>query len=246
MDAKQHLQQLRTLQKQLADANAAYDRFGRADQLKQIELIEAQIQTIPQAIRDQAYCDEIRVDLPYFVESYLLKRAARFIEGMDDLKSALVAMVTTPDPLITSDPRLARIAKGLPALQLAGTLEEDLEIAIELAQSFEESRRGIGAHRVAFERSVRDYLDERSAHGAPDEPEDLRAAFRQWQDQLDDFRTNFATYSRITSDPVSRVQAARVRLLGQVAILRLLGSALDNLENRIADLQGNWNAQHSV
>ncbi len=250
MDAKQQLQQLRTLQKQLANANIAYDRFNRAEHLRQIEQLEAQINAIPQVIRDQAYCDDIRVELPAFVESYLLKRAARFIEGTADLKSALVNMVTTPDPLITSNLPLARIAKGLPALQQAGTLDEDLDIAIELAQDFDETRKGIGSYYATFERFVREYLDDRAryraAQGRLDEPEELRVALQQWQQTIPEYRANFAAYDRVTSDPVLRLQVARRRVVSQVAVLRLLGLSADNLENRIADIQGNWNAKRST
>ncbi len=224
MDAKQQLQQLRTLQKQLANANIAYDRFNRAEHLRQIEQLEAQINSIPQAIRDQAYCDDIRVELPAFVESYMVKRAARFIDGTADLKSALVNMVTTPDPLITSDLQLARIAKGLPALQQAGTLDDDLEIAIELAHDFDETRKGIGSYYVTFDRLVREYLDERvrfrAAQGRLDEPEELRMALGQWQKSIPEYRANFSTYDRVTSDPAIRLQVARRRVVSQVAVLR--------------------------
>lgn len=249
MDANQYLQRLRTLQKQLADANVVYDRFGRADQLKQIEQIEAQIQAIPQALRDQVYCDEIRMELPAFVESYLLKRAARFIEGTADLKDALLRMVTTPDPLITTNLQLARVAKGLPALQQAGTLDEDLDIAIELAQSFDETRKVIGSYYVTFERFVREYLGDRErfrvAQGHLDEADDLRAALRQWQANIVEYRANFAAYDRVSSDPTIRLQVARRRVVSQVVVLQLLGAGSEHIENRMADIQGNWNAKQA-
>lgn len=259
MDARQQMQELRSLQKKLADANVVYDRFGRDDHLKQIQQIEAQIKAIPQEIRDKAYCDDIRNELTFLVERYLIARVGNFMDEPFDPKPAILNMVDQPDPLLKGNLQIERIRQGLSALRQADTLAEDLDIAIELAKDFEVSRQGIGAYYAAFERFTREYLDDRARYlesNSPtgvgklfgnqpaglDEPEDLRQALATWQVYIPEYRKDVDANLRVSTDPEIRVKLARRRLMSSAAVLRLLGTTQANIDKRISDTQSKWNA----
>lgn len=257
METQQQLQKLRALQKQLSAAQTYYDRFGRQEHAREIEALEAQIQAIPQAVRDLAYCDDIRNELTYLVESYLIARAARFMDDPLDLKAALLRLVDQPDPLIKGNLRLERIAQGLSALRRAETLSEDLDIAIELAHDFNLSREQIDQRYQVLERFAREYLDDRARFleaaqpkglgklfggNAPrlDEPDDLLQAVRQWEALIPEFRAQPDDVTKTSTDPATRVRLARQRLFASITALRFIGAANAEIDQRLSAVQAQW------
>ncbi len=243
---QQQLQQFRHLQKKLSDANAVYDRFGRPEQLREIEALEAQMAALPPEIRHMAKREDLLREFPLLVEKYLLERAGRFLDPPPDLIATILNLEQSQD-VPTTNEKVKKIIDSLRLLRENEASEDDLHLAILLAENLPESRKVTAPFVLHLKRLAASYLDEwarlmEARNSSAADPEDLGLSTRTWQDDIPDYRANYATWERAhnTTDPEQRVASARFRLVSQIAVLHRLAFTQEAIDKHLFEARNAW------
>lgn len=250
-NTQQQLQQFRHLQKKLSDANAVYDRFGRPEQLREIEALEAQIAALPQDISRMAKREDLLREFPLLVEKYLLERAARFLDQPADLITTILNLEQSEE-VPPSIEKVKKIINSLRLLRENDASDDDLHLAILLAENLPESRKVTAPYVMQLKRLAAGYLDEwvrlmEARKSSADDPEDLGLSTRTWQENIPDYRANYATWERAynTTDPEQRVASARFRLVSQIAVLQRLSIPDEGIDSHLFEARNAWMASRS-
>ncbi|MBK8025366.1 MAG: hypothetical protein IPK19_29240 [Chloroflexi bacterium] len=217
-------ERLAALKAKLAHENQLYDRFGSPDIRKRIDALEAEIAALPEHIRREEAITAALKSLTEAVEDYLMDREARLLPDPGDLWEHL-------RDLPANLPIAAQVVKLREHLRGLGASDEDMQIAVLLAADLEGAKAQVFRFRKRLVDAVTalgeltPWTGDPVAEIAAWDPGPLRAE----ADAL------LSAELRIERGPDldQRRRLYQLRILGSIAMLRLLGRPQQSIEETI-------------
>jgi hypothetical protein len=268
-DEKKQLQTLRFLQKKFNDKHFTHDRFDKrfghesTGESLQAELneIKAQIDAIPERIHRMAEREDTLEQLGLLVERYILHRTCRFLPDVENLLDTILSLAQNHEIPQTA-PRVAEVIACLAHLRTLDTSQEDIDVVILVAGNLDQYRAKPVLYLKLLMIATRTYLDRRAqmiegtaprglaglfSRAPVDKIEDLREALPEWKREIPRYRQDYRLWEALenSQDLVERVGYARFNLICQIQPLSRLGISDQVIEQRVFDIQKQWQTDHS-